>query len=195
MRVLTANSTGRTGVLISQQFEERGYSVHFMGSPLALTQSNCPASVEEYGSTRDLLNKMEYWIKKHPSSIVVHCAAVGDFEIQDSINQKIPSGTTISLTLHPTPKILDQIRSWDKNVTLGSFKAAPPKTTFTELKTICIKQLRRTNSDVVFGNILGQLESDVLIQAPYYNEIHPNRDDGLKRLTDILDEVSRNKKI
>ena len=195
MRVITANSSGRTGVLIAECFEQRGYSVHLLGSPLALLQPNCPGKTEEYSSTDDLLIKLERLIKKHPSSIVIHCAAVGDFTVRNAQNLKIPSGQAITLTLHPTPKILDRIKSWDETVTLASFKAAAPATTNEDLQSICITQLERTQSDVVLGNVLGRLEEDVLVQTPTHSEWFKNRTDGIIRLIDVLEEISRTKEI
>ena len=195
MRVITANSTGRTGVLIANLLQDRGYSVHFLGSPLALSQPECPEKTEEYSSTDDLLEKMRLWIQRHPNSIVVHCAAVGDFTVKNSESAKIPSGKPITLTLHPTPKILDQIKVWDEQVTLASFKAAPPLTSHKSLAEICLRQLQRTQSDVVLGNVLGRLQKHVLIQTSENSVWFQNRDDGLSRLVDELEEISARKKI
>ena len=79
-----------------------------MASPEAAQRVPPAATMETFGSTRDLLTRMEAWLKQHPGALVVHAAAVGDYEVAPRPG-KIPSGQTVlQLELRPTPKILDQ---------------------------------------------------------------------------------------
>ncbi len=121
MRCITANSTGRTGVLIAQELQKYNMECTVLGSNLALQQQHCPDSTIEFWSTRDLMNKMRDWVTSHPNGIVVHAAAVGDFEVAQSTAGKIASGQELVLKLQPTPKIVDHIHTWSPTAKLFFF--------------------------------------------------------------------------
>ena len=107
--------------------------------------------------------RMERWILQNPEGVVVHSAAVGDYEAAPNAS-KIPSGQAeISIRLTPGPKILDQIRGWAPRCRLVSFKAARPGLNPQELTDIARAQLLRTSSDLVFANVLGEIESSVIL--------------------------------
>ena len=81
IRFISAFSTGRTGGAIAQALADRGHPVHVLGSAEALLRLTDPALTrEEYRSTRDLMARMEAWVRANPGGIVVHSAAVGDYE-------------------------------------------------------------------------------------------------------------------
>jgi phosphopantothenoylcysteine decarboxylase/phosphopantothenate--cysteine ligase len=138
--------------------------VHLLGSTEALLRAEgTPFGHEAYGSTRDLLDRLRAHVVAAPSSGIVHSAAVGDYEALPSAG-KIPSGqATLSLTLQPTPKILDAIRGWGLTGPLVSFKAASPETTDEALVAIARAQLRRTGSDRVFANVIGRTGANVFL--------------------------------
>ena len=186
MRSITSNSSGATGVYISQKLCIKERTITLMGSNVALLQPDCPSSHIEFTSTRDLFEKMNAWVVKHPTGIVIHAAAVGDFEVRNTNSGKIASGSEITLELQPTPKIVDQIKRWSPDVYLASFKAAAPDTSLKSLELIARKQLQRTNSDLVFGNILGNLNKDVMLMSKDNKQVFPNRQDGLDALVERI---------
>lgn len=188
MRVITANSSGQTGVWLASTLHHQGYVVDVLGSPRALTILPVEISGQEYGSTRDLEGKMHDWVLQHPNGIVIHCAAVGDFECHIQDHQKIPSGQAITLNLYPSPKILDQIKGWSPSCILVSFKAAPPLTSNSDLLTIASKQLERTNSDIVFANVIERTNVDVLLVQSTENHLYHERADGLNALVVALEQ-------
>ena len=162
MRFISAHSTGRTGAWLAGALEDT-HSITVLGSPEAL--AHCPPTVaqEAYTSTDDLMTKMRTWVDAHPDGLVIHAAAVGDYAVAP-IAGKIASGQeSVTLTLRPTPKILDAIRGWSPSVRIVSFKAAPPETDEASLEAIAAAQGVRTDSVAVFANVIGQLESGVLI--------------------------------
>ena len=138
--------------------------MQLLGSREAILRAGrTPIDLEEYGSTRDLLARLQARIQAAPSCGVVHSAAVGDYEAVPSA-EKIPSGReTLTLNLRPTPKILDAIRGWGLTGPLVSFKAASPETTDEALVAIARAQLRRTRSDRVFANVIGRTNSNVFL--------------------------------
>ena len=162
IRYLSAHSTGRTGVWLAERLLP-AVPVTLLGSPEACLRA--PASVESeiYSSTRDLMTRMERWVRAHPRGVVVHLAAVGDYEATPN-SEKIPSGKDeLILRLRPTPKIVDQIRGWSSEVRLVSFKAASPESTEQRVMTLARGQALRTQSEVVFANIIGRLNNKCLI--------------------------------
>lgn len=186
MRSITANSSGATGVHISQELQNNGRTSTLMGSNVALLQPNCPSQCIEFTSTRDLLAKMKAWTLQHPVGIIVHTAAVGDFEVRETNLGKISSGSAFTLNLQPTPKIVDHVKRWSPNIRLVSFKAAAPKTPAEELKQIAFKQLQRTQSNLVFANVLGKIEENVLLLSNDGSQWFQKRQDGLDALIEAI---------
>ena len=187
IRYLSAHASGRTGVSIARDLSDQGLDVHLLGSAEALLRLDRPTIVgEEYGSTRDLLQRLQRQVEATPAMGVVHSAAVGDYEAAPS-DAKIPSGkATLNLTLQPTPKILDAIRGWGLTGPLVSFKAAAPGTSHEGLVSIARAQLRRTGSDRVFANVIGRTQSDVFLVSESEATCFPSRTDGIAALQDWL---------
>lgn len=161
MRYISARSTGATGVWLARALTARGVRVHLLGSAETLLRAgpDAAASREEFRSTRDLMARLQRLLTEAPGAAVIHSAAVGDYEAEPRAD-KIPSGqATLTLTLHPTPKILDHIKPWSPESYLVSFKAAGPGTTTEGLRALCEGQRLRTSSDLVLGNVLGALGS------------------------------------
>jgi len=144
--------------------------VHLLGSPEAVLRAPEESTTETYGSTDDLMVRMRAWVDRHPSGVVVHAAAVGDYSVDPAdpvADSKIPSGQAeLRIRLVPTPKILDQIKGWSSTVCLVSFKAADPKVVGAELQELAEAQRVRTSSDLVFANTIGNLDADLLMIDP-----------------------------
>ena len=173
IRYLSAHASGRTGVGLAHALAGKHARVHLLGSIEAVLRAgDSPGfSTETYGSTRDLYARMERWVRANPGGTVIHSAAVGDYEADPSAS-KIASGqAALSLTLRPTPKILDAIRTWGHTGPLVSFKAAAPETTDEELVAIARAQLRRTGSNRVFANVIGRTTTRVFL----VDEVHAQR--------------------
>ena len=188
MRFISAHSTGRTGAWLAGALEDT-HSITVLGSPEAL--AHCPPTVaqEAYTSTDDLMTKMRTWVDAHPDGLVIHAAAVGDYAV-DPIAGKIASGQdTLTLTLRPTPKILDAIRGWSPSVRIVSFKAAPPETDEASLEAIAAAQGLRTDSVAVFANVIGQLESGVLIWTRDAVQRFEQRAEALASLVSLVKTV------
>ncbi len=188
MRFISAHSTGRTGAWLAGALEDT-HSITVLGSPEAL--AHCPPTVaqEAYTSTDDLMTKMRTWVDAHPDGLVIHAAAVGDYAV-DPIAGKIASGQdAVTLTLRPTPKILDGIRGWSPSVRIVSFKAAPPETDEASLEAIAAAQGLRTDSVAVFANVIGQLESGVLIWTQDTVQRFEQRAEALASLVSLVKTV------
>ena len=176
IRYLSAHATGKTGVEMVTHLhdlfarEEQRASLFLLGSAeaclrLKLKALSLPwnlADSEEFFGTRDLLERMRLNVPL--ADVVIHSAAVGDYEMADSTDGKIHSGQSeVNLRLTPTPKILDQIRGWNPTCFLVSFKAASPGTSPENLVKIARAQLERTGSNLVFANVIGAQDSVWLV--------------------------------
>jgi phosphopantothenoylcysteine decarboxylase/phosphopantothenate--cysteine ligase len=182
MRFISAHSSGRTGTSIATALLSAGANVTILGSPEATLRAPTASTTELFASTRDLMEKMQLWLEDHPNALVIHAAAVGDYEAKPQIG-KIPSGSSeLVLHLQPTPKILDQIRDWAPGCFLVSFKAAAPATTLDALNEIASAQLKRSNSDLVFGNIIGALSEAVILVSSDKSRNFPSREAGMNAL-------------
>jgi len=184
IRYLSAHATGRTGVQLAGNLAARGLSVKLLGSAEAVLRTGPSAlfGTQEFGSTRDLFTQMKDHVHAHPSCGVVHSAAVGDYEAEPSTS-KIASGqSALSISLRPTPKILDAIRGWGLEGPLVSFKAAAPETTDDALVAIARAQLRRTGSDRVFANVIGRTTRGVFLVSEDHAERFAQRAEALDAL-------------
>jgi phosphopantothenoylcysteine synthetase/decarboxylase len=165
IRVLTANATGRTSVDVAARLAAAGARVHLLGSPEAALRAEAAGlPAEVYGSTRDLMARMEAWVRAHPDGALIHAAAVGDYESADGVATKLPSGRAeLVLWLVPGPKIADHVRGWGLRGPYVTFKAASPETTDLDLVAIARAQRARTGCDLVFANVLGRLDRGVYL--------------------------------
>lgn len=185
MRYISAFSTGTTGVGLARALREAGREVHLLGSAEALLRAP-EIQGEEFWSTADLMERMERWVRANPGGVVVHAAAVGDYQA-DTSGGKLPSGQAeLVLRFHPTPKIVDHLKRWDPSLFLVSFKAAPPETGDDALLRIAAGQLSRTSSDLVFANVLGRLSTGVMLVRPDGSSRYDARGPALDALLDAL---------
>jgi phosphopantothenoylcysteine decarboxylase/phosphopantothenate--cysteine ligase len=192
MRYLSARSTGTTGIALADALRAQGHAVHLLGSAEALLRAGheWASNAEEYGSTRDLMERMRVWVVAHPAGAVIHAAAVGDYERADPDASKIPSGRPeLTLTLTPTPKIADHVRPWGLTGPFVTFKAASPETSDDELTAIASRQRERTGSDLVFANVLGRTGERVQLVGPTVAR-YARREDGLDALVRWLGDKS-----
>lgn len=186
IRYLSAHATGRTGVDLAARLALR-HRVLLLGSTEACLRAPPEQDTETYTSTRDLMAQMERWCRAHPDGVVIHSAAVGDYEAA-ARTDKIPSGQPcITFTLTPTPKIVDHLRDWCPGLFLVSFKAADPSVTLAELEAIARAQLVRTRSDLVFANCIGRIDRDVLLVRPDRTDHHADRAAAIDALVATID--------
>ena len=188
MRFISANSSGTTGAWIASHLVEHEITV--LCSPEAELRQPSHTRTAVFYSTFDLLEKIKRWVIDNPKGAVFHCAAVGDYSAVPT-DIKIPSGQKeLTVVLTPTPKILDRIRSWSTDIWLASFKAAGPKTNESELITIAEKQMIRSKSDAVFGNVIGNITNGVVVATPNETKVFADRTDGLHALVNEFSQHS-----
>jgi phosphopantothenoylcysteine synthetase/decarboxylase len=179
MRFISANSSGRTSAALAAQLP----GSTLLGSPEAVLRAPGSATTETYSTTRDLMARMQRWVRGNPGAVVVHAAAVGDYEAAEVEAGKIASGEDeLVIRLKKTPKIADHVLGWDPSCVLVTFKAAPPETEGEQLIAICRTQLRRTGSALVVGNVIGRLGSTTTLVDADGSEAFDDRASALYAL-------------
>ncbi len=191
MRYISAHSSGQTGAHIAEALGPEG--ILLLGSPEACLRAPDGCKTQTYTDTLDLCEQMEAWVRANPRGVIIHAAAVGDYMIDPDDPQamsKRPSGQDeLLLRLVPAPKILDQIRSWSPEVFLVSFKAAPPGSDGEILRHLATRQRDRTESDVVFANTIGALQTSIVIADKTGTVCHPTREVALSDLIHRIREA------
>lgn len=185
IRYVSAHATGQTGVSLARALRPR-HEVLLLGSAEACLRAG-DLPTEEFGSTRDLMARVEHHLRRHPDCAFVHSAAVGDYEAEP-LATKIPSGRPeMLIRMRPAPKILDQVRGWAPDCFLVSFKAGSPELSLDELEAIARAQLHRSGSDLVFANRLGALQQ-VLLVGRGATERFAERGPAIAALKDRIDQ-------
>ncbi len=181
IRYLSAAATGLTGIGMAKALREQGREVHMLASVEASLRAP-ELTAEVYGSTRDLLARMRTWCEAHLDGVVIHSAAVGDYEFAGAVG-KIPSGQgELVLRLTPTPKIVDEILKWAPGTWLVSFKAGRPGIPAAELEAVARAQAVRTGSAWVFANALDHTRTDVLLVGAERSERFGDRREAVASL-------------
>lgn len=182
MRYVSAYSSGATGAWLAAQLEP----ADLLGSPEAVLRAGGGAT---FGSTRDLMDKMEAWVRAHPGGVVVHAAAVGDYEALPDAG-KIPSGQDeLVVRLRPTPKIIDHVLRWDRTCRLVGFKAAAPGSTPEQVRAVARKQIARTSAALVFANVIGALHTTCQLVEADTATAYASRDEALRALAERVREL------
>ncbi|HXW12804.1 MAG TPA: bifunctional phosphopantothenoylcysteine decarboxylase/phosphopantothenate--cysteine ligase CoaBC [Nitrososphaeraceae archaeon] len=128
IRILTNLSSGKMGLNIAQECLDKGFNVTFVYGHGSLNVPDDPRmKIIKIKTTEEMLKTVKDRILDEKQDVVFHTAAVADFSIAHS-NKKVPNkldtrNGTKTIKLIPTPKIVDKIKKYDKNVFLVAFKA------------------------------------------------------------------------
>jgi phosphopantothenoylcysteine decarboxylase/phosphopantothenate--cysteine ligase len=127
VRHLGNASTGRTGALIAEEAVRRYHTTYLLSGagsvlPAAWARATGILVEREYGSTSDLLARIEELVAKVRFDAIVAAAAVADYTVQP-VPGKIPSThPELTLRLVPTPKVVDRLRQLAPDARLVVFK-------------------------------------------------------------------------
>jgi phosphopantothenoylcysteine decarboxylase/phosphopantothenate--cysteine ligase len=166
VRVITNQSSGKTGVLLASELVSAGAKVTFIYGPgTELTPKGTKIIRVETG--QEMLNAVRKEMKQK-FDIIILAAAVSDYTLEKPSKTKIKSDLDkIVLRLKRVPKIIDEIKKIQKNVFLVGFKA---ETNISKEKLINLakRKLKESNADLIVANDIG-LEK--YKKNPDYNNI------------------------
>ena len=153
VRVITNKSSGKTGVLIADQFVSAGSKVTFIYGP-GTEHPPRGARVIRVQTGMEMLQAVRAEMKKR-FDIVILAAATSDYIIENPSRKKIKSDLDkIILKLKRAPKIINEIKKIQKDVFLVGFKAETDVSK-KELITAARKKLKESHADIIVANDIG----------------------------------------
>ncbi|HLG24428.1 MAG TPA: bifunctional phosphopantothenoylcysteine decarboxylase/phosphopantothenate--cysteine ligase CoaBC [Candidatus Nanoarchaeia archaeon] len=152
VRVITNKSSGKMGARIAEEAFLMGADVILLrGSNSAEPQYHIRE--EKFTTVNDLFSKLKKCIRR--GDIIIHCAAVSDFAMNEKHEKKIKSAKELKLELTPTAKILENLKKVEKNIFLVGFKAEF-NVSKKELLQSAFSILKKADADLVVANDVGK---------------------------------------
>ena len=153
VRVITNQSSGKTGVLLASELVSVGAKITFIYGP---GKEPVPKGVKviKVETSQEMLNAVKKEMKQK-FDIVILAAAASDYTIEKPSKTKINSDLAkIMLKLKRVPKIINEIKKIQKDVFLVGFKA---ETNLSKEKLIskARKKLRESSADLIVANDIG----------------------------------------
>src|SRR3989344_6944311 len=146
-RVLTNRSTGKMGVAVAVECYRQGADVLLVRAETSV-MTHLPIKHVTFQTAVDLEKILHHEVPNY--DVIIHAAAVSDFTTE-KIEDKLDSAKPTSLTLHPTRKIINEIKKWNPKVKLIGFKAVH-RVHKKKIKIIADKKIKETNTDYLIVN-------------------------------------------
>ena len=153
IRAITNQSSGKTGVSLASELISAGAKVTFVYGP-GNEKAPKGAKIINVVSSKEMHSVVKLELKKK-FDIVIMAAAVADYVPTIQSKNKIKSSkSSMNISLKKAPKIIDQIKKYQKNVLLVGFKA---ETNFTKAQLIksAQKKLKESAADMIVANDIG----------------------------------------
>ena len=155
IRAITNQSSGKTGVSLASELISAGAKVTFVYGP-GNEKAPKGAKIINVVSSKEMHSIVKLELKKK-FDIVIMAAAVADYVPTIQSKNKIKSSkSSMNISLKKAPKIIDQIKKYQKNVLLVGFKA---ETNFTKAQLIksAQKKLKESAADMIVANDIGSI--------------------------------------
>ncbi len=154
VRVITNQSTGRTGVLLARELVSSGAKVTFVyGSGTEPAPKG--AKVVRIKTSRDMLDAVRHEMRQR-LDIVILAAAISDYTVESPSKAKIKSSSDkMIVKLKKVSKIINEVKKIQKDVFLVGFKA---ETDVSQEKLIALsrKKLHESHADMIVANDIGK---------------------------------------
>lgn len=154
VRGITNFSSGKTGILLASELISAGAKVTLVYGPGKQTPTkgikviNVTTSKEMFDATKKELKK-KY-------DIAIMAAAVSDYTPEHISKSKIKSDKkSLVIRLKKTPKIIDQVKKYQKNTLLVGFKAETNLTKNAIIKS-ARKKMKESGADIIIANDVGK---------------------------------------
>jgi len=156
VRYISNFSTGSLGLAIANEFFRRGAVVHAIAGPV---QVSLPKTLSVYSVTTNAEMKSEFQevIRKEKPVAAIFAAAVLDFEIQKRLKGKSSSKDSLSVSLKPTSKLINEIKV--KGLLRVGFKLESD-VTVDELWKSARSSFKSNKCDLLVANRLEDVRSD-----------------------------------
>lgn len=126
VRVISNIATGQSGILLAQKLAGLGAKVTLLLGPVGACRLNRKIRVITYQFFDELKGRLSKEIRSKKYDIVVHSAAVSDYQPVRAYRGKISSGLKLlRINLRPTVKLINLIKKADRSLFLVGFKFEP----------------------------------------------------------------------
>jgi len=153
LRVITNQSTGRTGVLLAGEFVAAGAKVTMIYGP---GREKPPSGVKlvTVKTAKEMFLAVKNEMKKK-FDVVIMAAAPADYTPSNPSKSKIKSkNAKMTVKLVRVPKIIDSVKKLQKNVFLVGFKALA-RVSKKELEREARKKMKECKADLMVANDVG----------------------------------------
>lgn len=153
VRVITNLSSGKTGILLASELVSAGAKVTLVYGP-GTAEPPSGAKIIPVKTAKEMFDAVKKEMRKK-FDVVILAAAASDYTIQNQNRTKIKSSKkSLHLKLVQAPKIIDNIKKWQKNVYLVGFKA---ETNISKkaLQNSARKKLAEAKADLIVANDIG----------------------------------------
>ena len=155
IRAITNQSSGKTGVSLASELISAGAKVTFVYGP-GREKPPKGAKIINVLSSKEMHVTVKSELKKK-FDIVIMAAAIADYVPTVQSKKKIKSSkSTMNIRLKKAPKIIDEIKKYQKNIFLVGFKAEINLTKSQLIKS-AEKKLRESSADMIIANDIGSI--------------------------------------
>jgi len=155
IRIITNQSSGKTGVLLASELISAGAKVTLVYGP-GIEKPPKGAKIIKIFTSKEMFDVVKKEMSKE-FDIVIMAAAISDYTPENSSKNKIKSiKNKIKISLKKAPKIIDQIKKYQKNVFLVGFKAEA-NLSKNELIALAKKKMNESDADMIVANDIGSI--------------------------------------
>ena len=121
VRVISNTSTGELGQRLAKELANKGAKVTVLEGPVTRPLKLSSVKILKFRFFDELKKFLHQELKKK-YDVVIHAAAVSDFQLKRAFTRKLESGSNLKLELVPTPKLIESIKRKNPAVFLVGFK-------------------------------------------------------------------------
>ena len=166
VRIITNQSSGKTGILLASELISSGAKVTLVYGP-GSEKPPKGATVIKISTSNEIFNVVKKEMSKK-FDVVIMAAAISDYIPEKPNKNKIKSTKNkIKISLKKTPKIINFIKKYQKNVFLVGFKAEA-NISKNEMIILGKKKMNESNADMIIANDIGSVRYK---KNPESNEI------------------------
>jgi len=155
IRIITNQSSGKTGVLLVSELISAGAKVTLVYGP-GIEKPPKGAKIIKIFTSKEMFDVVKKEMSKE-FDIVIMAAAISDYTPENPSKNKIKSiKNKIKISLKKAPKIIDQIKKYQKNVFLVGFKAET-NLSKNELIALAKKKMNESDADMIVANDIGSI--------------------------------------
>jgi len=151
MRVISNRSTGEFGHVIAENLKKEGAVITLLEGPVTSTERPKGVRVLKFLFFDELSNLLNEELK-NDYDIVIHAAAVSDYQPTHTYGSKISSEfSRLTLNLTPAPKLIDNMKKINPKIFLVGFKLESS----IEKEHMMVKAqnlMKRADCDLVIAN-------------------------------------------